>query len=97
MDHENRRPRHGVSPAIWIGDALSDVTLGWFDWQAKAYREIPLDEQVEVLTLAGDVAPQDDQLSKPRLTFTGRPKRDPSGCTSVSRRTSESVVTLLLS
>jgi predicted DNA-binding protein with PD1-like motif len=36
--------------------ALRDVTLGWFDWQAKEYRKIPVDEQVEVLTLAGDVA-----------------------------------------
>lgn len=36
--------------------AFRDVTLGWFDWQAKQYRKIPVDEQVEVLTLAGDVA-----------------------------------------
>lgn len=41
--------------------ALRDVTLGWFDWEAKTYREIPLDDQVEVLTLAGDVALEDDQ------------------------------------
>lgn len=36
--------------------AFRDVTLGWFDWQAKEYREIAVAEQVEVLTLAGDVA-----------------------------------------
>lgn len=41
--------------------ALRDVTLGWFDWEAKSYREIPLQEQVEVLSLAGDVALQDGQ------------------------------------
>lgn len=39
--------------------ALSDVTLGWFDWETKDYRRLPLDEQVEVLTLAGDVADRD--------------------------------------
>ena len=36
--------------------AMSDAVLGWFDWETKQYREIPIDEQVEVLTLAGDVA-----------------------------------------
>ena len=41
--------------------ALSDVTLGYFDWERKEYREIPLEEQVEVLTLAGDVADKDGQ------------------------------------
>jgi predicted DNA-binding protein with PD1-like motif len=41
--------------------AFSDATLGWFDWHSKSFREIPLDEQVEVLTLAGDVALQDDE------------------------------------
>lgn len=39
--------------------ALADVTLGYFDWERKEYREIPLDEQVEVLMLAGDVADKD--------------------------------------
>jgi len=55
-----REQKIGAARFTAIG-ALSDVTLGWFDWQAKSYREIPLDEQVEVLTLAGDVALQDDQ------------------------------------
>jgi predicted DNA-binding protein with PD1-like motif len=41
--------------------ALSDVTLGWFDWQTKAYRDIPLEEQVEVLMLSGDVATSDGE------------------------------------
>jgi predicted DNA-binding protein with PD1-like motif len=39
--------------------ALSDVTLGFFDWQDKRYREIPLREQLEVLSLVGDIALQD--------------------------------------
>src|SRR5438270_3727727 len=36
--------------------ACSDVTLGYFDWQKKDYRKIPVREQVEVLSLAGDIA-----------------------------------------
>lgn len=36
--------------------AFSDATLAWFDWEAKEYREIPVQDQIEVLTLAGDVA-----------------------------------------
>jgi predicted DNA-binding protein with PD1-like motif len=41
--------------------AFSDVTLGWFDWQAKEYRRIPLEEQVEVVSLLGDVALNDGE------------------------------------
>jgi predicted DNA-binding protein with PD1-like motif len=44
--------------------ALSDVVLGYFDWQKKHYRPIPLHEQVEVLSLQGDVALEGD---KPRV------------------------------
>lgn len=36
--------------------ALSDVTLGYFDWEQKSYSRIPVNEQVEVLSLVGDVA-----------------------------------------
>jgi uncharacterized protein len=39
--------------------AFSDVTLGYFDWERKEYRENDVPEQVEVLTLAGDVAEND--------------------------------------
>ncbi len=35
--------------------ALSDATLGWFSWDDKQYHKIPIREQVEVLTLAGDI------------------------------------------
>jgi uncharacterized protein len=48
---------HGVSAAHFTGiGAFSDVTLGYFDREAKDYEQIPLHEQVEVLTLAGDIA-----------------------------------------
>jgi hypothetical protein len=36
--------------------AFERVTLGYFDWQRKDYERIPVDEQVEVLSLVGDVA-----------------------------------------
>jgi uncharacterized protein len=39
--------------------ALSDVVLGYLEWEKKDYEPIPLREQVEVLSLVGDVALQD--------------------------------------
>ena len=36
--------------------AFSEATLGYFDRDAKTYLKIPIDEQVEVLSLIGDVA-----------------------------------------
>jgi len=36
--------------------AFRDVTLGYFDAQKNQYKKIPIDEQVEVLSLVGDIA-----------------------------------------
>src|SRR6202047_3014515 len=37
--------------------ALSSVHLGWFSWESKKYEpSVTLDEQVELLSLIGDVA-----------------------------------------
>lgn len=36
--------------------AFSEATLGYFDWASKTYEKIPVREQVEVLSLIGDVA-----------------------------------------
>ena len=36
--------------------AFSDATLGYFDRAKRDYKKIPLHEQVEVLSLLGDVA-----------------------------------------
>lgn len=53
---------HGLSAAHFTGlGAFSEVVLGYFDWQQKDYRPIPLDEQVEVVALVGDIALQDDE------------------------------------
>lgn len=36
--------------------AFSRLVVAYFDWPAKQYRNIAIDEQVEVLSLLGDVA-----------------------------------------
>lgn len=36
--------------------AFSDAVLGYFDWARKEYKRIPVAEQVEVVSLIGDVA-----------------------------------------
>ncbi len=35
--------------------ALSDVTLGYFNWKKKTYDKISIQEQVEVLSLVGNI------------------------------------------
>jgi uncharacterized protein len=36
--------------------AFENAVLGYFDWERKDYERIPVDEQVEVLSLNGDIA-----------------------------------------
>jgi predicted DNA-binding protein with PD1-like motif len=36
--------------------AFRRVTLGYFDWESKEYKKMPVDEQVEVVSLLGDIA-----------------------------------------
>ncbi len=36
--------------------ALSGATLAYFEWQTKKYRKNPVQEQVEVASLIGDIA-----------------------------------------
>jgi predicted DNA-binding protein with PD1-like motif len=40
--------------------AFRDVMLGYFDRESKQYRQIPIVEQVEVLSLVGDIALKDN-------------------------------------
>jgi predicted DNA-binding protein with PD1-like motif len=40
--------------------AFRDVTLGWFNVDTQDYEKIPVGEQVEVLTLAGNVSIHQD-------------------------------------
>jgi predicted DNA-binding protein with PD1-like motif len=41
--------------------ALSDAVIAWFDWEGKKYRHISINEQVEVLSLIGDIAEDDGE------------------------------------
>jgi hypothetical protein len=36
--------------------ALQRAVVGYFDWEAKRYARIPVEEQVELLALSGDIA-----------------------------------------
>jgi predicted DNA-binding protein with PD1-like motif len=49
------RERLSAAQLTAIG-ALSDATLGYFDWETKDYRRIPVHEQVEVASFIGDLA-----------------------------------------
>jgi uncharacterized protein len=51
---------HGLSAAHFSGlGAFEEVVLGYFAWERRDYLEIPVREQVEVLSLLGDVALKD--------------------------------------
>jgi predicted DNA-binding protein with PD1-like motif len=41
--------------------AFENATLGFFDPERKVYDQIPVNEQVEVVTLAGDIALEGDE------------------------------------
>jgi predicted DNA-binding protein with PD1-like motif len=51
------KPRSASFTAI---GAFQDVVVAYFDWPTKKYKDIPVNEQVEVLALAGDIAWKDD-------------------------------------
>jgi predicted DNA-binding protein with PD1-like motif len=54
------RETHATAAQFAALGALSDVTLGYFDWQKKDYVPIRIDEQVEVVNLTGNFAVGDD-------------------------------------
>src|SRR5207237_7371103 len=45
--------------------AFREATLGYFDWEKKDYRRLPVREQGEVLSLVGDIA--EDERGEPKL------------------------------
>lgn len=54
--------REGVTAAHFTAiGAFADAVLGYFDPGRRDYRRIPVQEQVEVLTLAGDIAVKDGE------------------------------------
>jgi uncharacterized protein len=58
-----------ADPITAIGSFRSAL-LGYFDWPAKAYRKIAVDEQVEVLSLIRAVAVADDGPSLLSMPFS---------------------------
>ena len=53
--------------------ALSSVRLGWLNWDTKQYEtSVSLDEQVELLSLIGDVAMKDGEPQVHAHTVVGR-------------------------
>ena len=54
--------QEGITAAHFTAiGAFQRATLGYFDRQGKEYKKIPIQEQVEVLSLIGDVAIADDK------------------------------------
>src|SRR5277367_1277149 len=64
-----------IKPAHFTAiGAFSRATLGYFEWEAKEYSRIPIEEQVEVVSLIRDIALED---GKPRVhaqATLGRPR-----------------------
>jgi predicted DNA-binding protein with PD1-like motif len=54
-----REKKLGGSHFTAIG-AFRDVMLGYFDREMREYKQIPIVEQVEVLSLVGDIALKDN-------------------------------------
>lgn len=59
-----RRERIGAASLTALG-AFERATVAWFDLATKEYLKIPVEEQVEVLSLVGDIAVDDE--GKPSL------------------------------
>jgi predicted DNA-binding protein with PD1-like motif len=56
----SRREHLGASQLTAVG-AFEAATLGYFDRERREYRRIPVGEQVEVLSLVGDIALADGE------------------------------------
>lgn len=53
---------HGLTASQFTAiGAFSEVELAYFDWEKKDYEKIPMREQVEVLSLMGDVCLADGE------------------------------------
>ncbi|HEY0266726.1 MAG TPA: PPC domain-containing DNA-binding protein [Rhizomicrobium sp.] len=66
--------KEGIENASFVAlGAFEKARIAYFEWDKKAYKPIPVDEQVEVITLIGDIVP--DDKGKPSLhahTVLGR-------------------------
>ncbi|WP_431271804.1 PPC domain-containing DNA-binding protein [Dankookia sp. P2] len=64
LQHLTERERLSAAQVSAIG-AFMHARLRYFDWDAKQYQPIPLEEQVEVVSLNGDIA--EDRSGRPKL------------------------------
>lgn len=70
---------HGIAAARFTAiGAMSAATLGYFDIDKQAYEHIPVSQQVEVLTMAGDITLKDGKPKVHAHIVLGR--RDGSTC-----------------
>ncbi len=53
--------------------AFSDAYLYYFDWETREYTDIPVHEQVEVLSLVGNIARKDGEPKVHAHVVLGRP------------------------
>lgn len=54
------RTEHLAGSSFKAIGALSNVELGWFNWETKEYQTaVKLEEQIELLSLIGDIALKD--------------------------------------
>jgi uncharacterized protein len=62
---EQYASEHVIAAGRFTGiGAFSEATLAFFDWESRRYEDIPVKQQTEVLTLAGDIALMD---GKPKI------------------------------
>jgi uncharacterized protein len=66
------REREVTSGHLTAIGAFSDVTLGFFDRESKDYHRIPMREQVEALSVVGDVALKDGEPQVHAHVVVGR-------------------------
>lgn len=52
--------------------AFQDAVVGYYDMSSREYQKIPIDEQVEVLSLIGDIACHDDSPKVHAHVVVGR-------------------------
>lgn len=59
-----KREKIRAASIVALG-AFERAVVGYFDWEKKKYLPIPVNEQVEVITLVGDIA--EDEKGAPSL------------------------------
>ncbi len=66
------RERHVRAAHFTAIGAFERVTLAYFDWEKKNYCDLPFEEQMEVLTMTGDIALKDGEPKVHAHLIVGR-------------------------